>query len=85
MHVAPALRSDIQVKRLTSNVISISAQGETAAQAERPQTPSPTATPLTSMPPHQAGKCRRGSWVARWAPPKRRCLPGYSLPAGSAP
>jgi capsular polysaccharide biosynthesis protein len=29
------LRSDIQVKSLTSNVISISAQGETAAQAER--------------------------------------------------
>ena len=31
----PALRSDIQVKNLTSSVISISAQGETAAQAAR--------------------------------------------------
>jgi capsular polysaccharide biosynthesis protein len=31
----PALRSEIQVKSLTSSIISISAQGETAAQAAR--------------------------------------------------
>jgi capsular polysaccharide biosynthesis protein len=31
----PALRSDIQVKSLTSQIISISAHGATAAQAER--------------------------------------------------
>ncbi len=30
----PALRSRVQVKSLTSNLISISAQGKTAAQAE---------------------------------------------------
>jgi capsular polysaccharide biosynthesis protein len=31
----PALRSDIEVKSLTFSIISISAQGETAGQAER--------------------------------------------------
>ena len=63
------LHSRIQVKSLTSNIISISAQGKTAAQAE--DTANAVANSYVayvSAAQSAAGRCRRMCWSLRRAP-----------------